>query len=77
MSGIKTDEGAASRARLLTFLKWHQQEHGFIPSIAAMSRALDMNSNGIRWHLKKLREEKKVDYVDGVISRSLRLRRGV
>jgi len=76
MSGIKTDEGAESRERLLAFMREHQKTMGYIPSIAAMARALGMNTTGVRWHLQKLRELGKVDYHDGAMSKSLRLRRG-
>jgi predicted ArsR family transcriptional regulator len=71
----KTDEGREVRQRLITYLRQHQTDHGYLPSIAAMGRELDMNPNGVKYHLHVLREEKLVDYDSAQMSRSLRLKR--
>lgn len=71
----RTDEGRATRERLLDYLRQQQAEKGYLPPIAEMGRAMGMARNGVKWHLNILREEGKIDYDQANMSRSMKLKR--
>jgi SOS-response transcriptional repressor LexA len=72
--GVRTEAGEAVRAELLAFLRSYYKKHRYMPTQAEMTDATGIKRAAIAWHLTKLRESKKVDFEDGKMSRSLRLR---
>jgi SOS-response transcriptional repressor LexA len=73
MSGVPTPHGEGQRNRLLAFIPQFIDRHGYPPTIADMSAALDLSRTAVVWHLEMLRDEGKVTYVDGMMARSLQL----
>lgn len=73
MTGMPSAHGDAQRHRVLNYLRDFSARTGYKPSIAEVSRALDIHRTSIIWHLRSLREEGLVDYVDGNVARSLKV----
>lgn len=75
MTGVTSTHGDKQRDALMLFMRAFKHDNRYLPSIAEMASDLNMQRTAVVWHLEKLREEGRVDYVDGKMSRSLRLRR--
>lgn len=73
MVGVTNDHGDANRALLLRYLTEFYRERRYMPTIAQMAAATGLQRTAVAWHLQKLREQKKLDFEDGNMSRSLRL----
>lgn len=74
MTGKPSDIGEASRERIVEYIRTFKREHKYMPTLAEMSRDLNLPRTAVIWHIEKLRESKRVTYVDGNMARSLRLR---
>ena len=74
MSGVRQEVGDIHREELLAFLREHKKAKRYLPSLSVMARETGMARNTVAWHLEKLKESKMVDFEDGNMSRSLRLR---
>ena len=72
--GSRKKSGDEAREQLVAFLREHKREHKYLPTIAVMARELGMARNTVTWHLEMLKQSKRVDFEDGNMSRSLRLR---
>jgi SOS-response transcriptional repressor LexA len=75
MSGVTTDHGDQIRLGLIMFMREFQKQNGYLPTIADMARGMDLHRTSVVWHLDMLREEGRIDYVDGHMARSLKLGR--
>lgn len=73
MSGTPSAHGDAQRHRVLSFLCRYSGTHGYQPTIAEISRALEIHRTSVIWHLSALRNEGLVHYVDGNVARSLKV----
>jgi LexA DNA binding domain len=75
-AGAHTAEGNLARERVLAFMVQFEKEHGYMPLIDEIASAVGMYRNGIGFHLKRMREDGKIDFVDGKMSRTLRFPHG-
>jgi len=73
MAGVTTDHGDQQRLSLMVFMRGFRKENGYMPSIKQIAEALGMQRTSVVWHLEMLREEGRIDYADGNMSRSLRV----
>jgi hypothetical protein len=73
MTGVTTDHGDANRRALMLFMGGFKDSQNYLPTIADMSRGLGMHRTAVVWHLEMLRDEGRIDYVDGHMARSLRI----
>lgn len=74
MAGKSQTHGDAQRFRLMAYMTGFVQRNHYQPSIADMKRALGMERTAILWHLAKLRDEGRIDYLDTNVARSLQLK---
>jgi len=58
-----TDAGDAARQEVLTFLQTFRDERGYLPLINEIARGTQMYRNNVKFHLERLRELGKVDFV--------------
>lgn len=73
MSGVTTTHGDKQRDALMLFMATFKDTNRYLPTIADMSSGLGMRRTAVVWHLEMLRDEGRVDYVDGHMARSLQL----
>lgn len=66
-----TSKGDAIRSRMVTYLEHYQREKGYMPTIAGMSRDLDISKGSVQFHLAQLRIDGKVFYEDRNMARTL------
>jgi biotin operon repressor len=74
MTGATTTHGDKQREALMLFMRAFRDTQHYLPTIADISSGLGMARTAVVWHLEMLRDEGRVDYVDGHMSHSLRLR---
>ena len=72
-AGTRTPEGDLVRRKMLKFMKAFQKEYGYMPVINEIAQGTGMFRNAVSFHLDRLREQGKVDFLDGMMSRTLRL----
>ena len=58
----------------MEYIRAFKKEHKYTPTLAEVARDLNLPRTAVVWHIKKLREQRRVTYQDGNMSRSLRLR---
>lgn len=74
MAGSRTESGEAQREGLLAYIRTYYRQHKYMPQVLEMVEATGMGRASVAWHLTKLRESRKVDFEDGMMARTLRLR---
>jgi len=73
MTGIPTTHGDKQRNALMLYMRAFKDTQRYLPTIADMTSDLGMQRNAVVWHLGMLRDEGRVDFVDGHMARSLKL----
>lgn len=74
MTGVTTTHGDKQRNALMFYMRAFRDKQHYLPTIADMASGLNMQRTAVVWHLEMLRDEGRVDYVDGHMARSLKLR---
>lgn len=72
-AGTRTVQGDAARQKIMQFLRGFEAEHGYMPNLMEIAEGVDLFRNSVRFHLEILRREGQVEYIDGVMARTLRL----
>jgi biotin operon repressor len=57
----------------MLYMRAFKDTQRYLPTIADMTSDLGMQRNAVVWHLGMLRDEGRVDFVDGHMARSLKL----
>jgi hypothetical protein len=73
MTGVPTAHGDQQRLGLIMFMREFEKQEGYLPTIADMAKGLNLHRTAVVWHLEMLRDEGRIDYVDGHMARSLKL----
>jgi biotin operon repressor len=73
MTGVTTTHGDKQRNALMLFMHAFSKQKHYLPTIADMASGLGMQRTAVVWHLEMLRDEGRVDYVDGHMARSLKI----
>jgi SOS-response transcriptional repressor LexA len=73
MTGITTTQGDKQRNALMLFMREFSKEKSYLPTIADMASGLGWFRTAVVWHLEVLRDEGRIDYVDGHMARSLKV----
>lgn len=73
MTGVTTTHGDKQRNALMLYMRAFRDTNRYLPTIADMATGLGMQRTAVVWHLEMLRDEGRVDYVDGHMARSLKL----
>jgi hypothetical protein len=73
MTEITATRGDKQREALMLFMREFSKQKSYLPTIADMASGLGWFRTNVVWHLEVLREEGRVDYVDGHMARSLRV----
>ena len=73
MTGVTTTHGDKQREALMLYMRTFRDVNRYMPTIANMASDLNMQRTAVVWHLDMLRDEGRIDYVDGHMARSLKL----
>lgn len=65
--------GRLVREQLMTYLITYFEAHDYAPSMDEMQTALHYTNGNLRHHLQQLRAEGRITYLDGHLTRTLRL----